>query len=70
MIVFDVPGVRDVVVDGKTGFVVAQDDLDGLVAATGRIVEKPLLIETMGHAARDTASSTSTSQPSAPAGEP
>jgi glycosyltransferase involved in cell wall biosynthesis len=35
----DVPGARDIVLDGQTGCVVAIDDVDALVAATGSLVE-------------------------------
>ena len=48
----DVPGVRSVIDDGTTGFVVEVEDLDGMVSALARLVEDPGLRRTMGDAAR------------------
>ncbi|MGD0881404.1 MAG: glycosyltransferase family 4 protein [Acidimicrobiales bacterium] len=48
----DVPGVRSVVDDGTTGFIVDVDDLDGMVDALARLVEQPSLRSAMGEAAR------------------
>lgn len=48
----DVPGVRSVIEDGVTGFVVPVDDHDALVRATARLVEDEGLRRTMGSAAR------------------
>jgi glycosyltransferase involved in cell wall biosynthesis len=48
----DVPGAADVVEDGVTGFVVAVDDMAGLVDATRRLVEDQGLRIEMGSAAR------------------
>ncbi|HLM95024.1 MAG TPA: glycosyltransferase [Acidimicrobiales bacterium] len=48
----DVPGVRSVVDDGITGFVVGVDDLDAMVEATSRLLSGPSLRHAMGGAAR------------------
>ncbi len=48
----DVPGVRTVVEDGVTGYVVGVDDLDGMVAHLARLVGDAGLRTTMGAAAR------------------
>jgi glycosyltransferase involved in cell wall biosynthesis len=48
----DVPGVRTVVEDGTTGYVVDVDDLDGMVAHLARLIEDPDHRRTMGEAAR------------------
>ncbi len=48
----DVPGVRSVVDDGTTGFVLGVEDFDGMVSALARLVEDPALRHSMGEAAR------------------
>jgi glycosyltransferase involved in cell wall biosynthesis len=48
----DVPGVRTIVDDGRTGLVVPEDDLPALVEATGRLVRESDLRMAMGRAAR------------------
>ena len=48
----DVPGVRTVIDDGTTGYVVGVDDLDGMVAQLARLIESENLRRTMGEAAR------------------
>ena len=48
----DVPGVRSVIDDGTTGWVLGVEDLDGMVSALARLVEEPELRRTMGEAAR------------------
>ncbi len=48
----DVPGVRSVIEDGKTGFIVDPEDLDGMVTALSRLVEDGDLRRSMGDAAR------------------
>jgi glycosyltransferase involved in cell wall biosynthesis len=48
----DVPGVRTIVEDGRTGLVVPEDDLPALVGATGRLVQEADLRSAMGRAAR------------------
>jgi glycosyltransferase involved in cell wall biosynthesis len=48
-----VPGVRDVVVDGTTGFVVPAGDVDALVRRTAELVADPALRRRLGAAARD-----------------
>ena len=48
----DVPGVRSVIEDGTTGFIVDPEDLDDMVAALSRLVEDRELRTRMGDAAR------------------
>ena len=48
----DVPGVRSVVDDGVTGYVVDVDDLEGMVDALSRLVGDEALRQAMGKAAR------------------
>ena len=48
----DVPGVRSVVVDGSTGFVVGPEDAAALADRLARLVEDADLRRTMGEAAR------------------
>ena len=48
----DVPGVRSVIDDGTTGFVLDVDDLDGMVSVLARLVEDREQRTTMGGAAR------------------
>jgi len=47
----DVPGVRDVVIDGLTGQVVPEGDLRGLTAAVGRLVQEDAVRSQMSSAA-------------------
>jgi glycosyltransferase involved in cell wall biosynthesis len=53
----DVPGVRDVVRDGETGFVVGVDDVDGLTAGVLRLLTDPATTSRMALAARRDAES-------------
>ncbi len=48
----DVPGVRTIVEHGTTGLVVGEEDLAGMVSATGRLLDEAALREAMGQAAR------------------
>jgi len=48
----DVPGVRTIVRDGETGFIVDVDDMQNLVASTAKLLDEPALRSTMGGAAR------------------
>ncbi len=48
----DVPGVRSIVTDGQTGFVVPVDDRPAMEAATARLLGDPDLRSAMGQAAR------------------
>jgi len=48
----DVPGVRTIVEHGTTGVVVGEEDLAGMVSATGRLLDEAALRESMGQAAR------------------
>ena len=48
----DVPGVRSVIDDGVTGYVVGVDDLDAMVAHLARLVSDGGLRAAMGAAAR------------------
>jgi glycosyltransferase involved in cell wall biosynthesis len=47
-----VPGVGSIVKDGETGFVVPVDDLPGMIAATARLLDDPVLRSSMARAAR------------------
>jgi glycosyltransferase involved in cell wall biosynthesis len=47
-----VPGARDVVEEGETGFVVDVDDTDGLLRAVQRLADDPSLRRVMGDRAR------------------
>jgi len=49
----DMPGCRDIVVDGTTGLLVAPRDVDGLVRAIERLAADPGLRATLGLAARE-----------------
>lgn len=49
----DVPGARDVVVDGVTGSIVGVDDEDGLADAVERLLADGALRSKMGEAARE-----------------
>jgi glycosyltransferase involved in cell wall biosynthesis len=48
----DVPGARDIVEHERTGFVVAVDDLEGLIGCTRALVDDPELRARLGDAAR------------------
>ena len=47
------PGVRESVVDGKTGFLVRPNDPREMSVAIGRIVDSPALVTTLGQNARE-----------------
>jgi glycosyltransferase involved in cell wall biosynthesis len=51
-IVTDVPGCRDAVIDGETGYLVPPRDVAALVAAIGDLLVNPRLMAEMGYAAR------------------
>lgn len=48
-----VPGVHDIVEDGRTGLVIGVDDAQGLIEAVHQLVADPLLRDEMGRRARD-----------------
>ena len=48
----DVPGCREVVIDGKNGLLVEPKDIDGLVAAIRQLVEQKDLRQRMGEQGR------------------
>jgi glycosyltransferase involved in cell wall biosynthesis len=48
----DVPGVRSIILDDETGYVVGSDDLDGMVKATIGLLTEPGQRTAMGEAAR------------------
>jgi glycosyltransferase involved in cell wall biosynthesis len=48
----DVPGVRTIIGDGETGFVVPHDDIGAMTDATERLLSDTTLRSTMGGAAR------------------
>lgn len=52
IITTDMPGCRDTVERGVTGFLVPPHDIDALVVALLRFIEAPTLIAEMGRASR------------------
>lgn len=46
------PGIRESVIDGETGFLVAPDDPQGMAAAMRGLVQSPDLVQSLGRAAR------------------
>ena len=46
------PGIRESVIDGKTGFLVPQEDAEAMTAAMRGIVESPSLVSSLGAAGR------------------
>ena len=46
------PGIRESVIDGETGFLVPQDDPQGMAAAMRGLVQSPDLVQSLGRAAR------------------
>lgn len=51
VIASDIGGLRDIVVDGETGLLVAPEDRDALVAAMRRLIDDAVLRERLGAAA-------------------
>jgi glycosyltransferase involved in cell wall biosynthesis len=51
----DVGGVRDIVADGRSGFVVAPGDMDAVADRLARLAAQPELRERMGHEGREQA---------------
>jgi len=52
LVATDIPGCREAVVDGQTGFLVPPRDPAALAAALRRLIEDPALRARMGAAAR------------------
>jgi glycosyltransferase involved in cell wall biosynthesis len=52
VVAFDSGGIRDWLVDGDTGFLVARGDLWALAARIGRLVADDSLVDAMGAAAQ------------------
>ena len=52
----DAPGLRDSVVDGRTGVLVPHGDVDALAGALRRLMDRPELRDQLGGAAREWAS--------------
>jgi len=50
---FDVDGAREVVIPGRTGCLVAPEDVDGLVDAIGRLAADPALRQALGRQGRE-----------------
>jgi len=48
----DAPGLRDSVVDGRTGFLVPHGDVEALAGALARILRDPALRDRLGRQAR------------------
>jgi glycosyltransferase involved in cell wall biosynthesis len=46
------PGIRESVIDGETGFLVPQNDIEAMTAAMRGIVESPALVASLGAAGR------------------
>jgi glycosyltransferase involved in cell wall biosynthesis len=46
------PGIRESVIDGATGFLVPQNDAQGMTAAMRGLVQSPKLLDVLGSAAR------------------
>ncbi len=46
-------GIVDVVAEGRTGFLVDEEDVDAMAAAMGRLAESPQLAAELGAAGRD-----------------
>lgn len=53
VITTDMPGCRDAVADGETGFVIAPRNVAALAGAMRRFIDEPELIVSMGRTARD-----------------
>ena len=53
VIVSDIPGMREAVIDGITGFLVRRGDTAALACAIKKILHDPALRQRMGRAARD-----------------
>jgi glycosyltransferase involved in cell wall biosynthesis len=51
-VAFDLPAAREIVVDGTTGLLVPQDDIDALAGALGAILAAPARARTLGTAGR------------------
>ena len=54
-VLFDVPGLEDIIMDGENGFIVPQDDVGAMAASVSRILADPKLSEGMSARARDLA---------------
>jgi len=52
MVATDVPGCREIAIDGETGLLVGVDDPAALAAAIGRLAAAPQLRAQFGEAAR------------------
>ena len=48
----DSPGIRESILDGKTGYLVRHGDPAAMAAAMGRLADDPTLVATLGTAAR------------------
>jgi glycosyltransferase involved in cell wall biosynthesis len=51
-VAFDLPAAREIVVDGTTGLLVPQDDIDALAGALGAVLASPGRARTLGMAGR------------------
>lgn len=52
LIAFDVPGSREIIVDGENGYLLPSGDQEGLERAIGQLIREPALRERMGSASR------------------
>lgn len=51
-IIFDVPGLEDIISDGENGYIVPQDDIDGAAKKVVLLLENKELCQAMGEKAR------------------
>ncbi|GAP65024.1 glycosyl transferase family 1 [Mizugakiibacter sediminis] len=56
VVAFDVPGLRDVVVNGTTGMLLPCEDVGGVAAACHELIESPAIAQKMGEAGHARAS--------------
>ena len=54
-VAWDIPAMREVVLEGETGFLVPENDLEGLAAALTRLRDDPALRARLGARARERA---------------
>ncbi|MEO1036546.1 MAG: glycosyltransferase family 4 protein [Pseudomonadota bacterium] len=53
LVAYDVPGCREIVVDGQNGFLVPAGDIEKLAAAVDRLIASPELRRSMGRKSRE-----------------
>lgn len=55
VITTDAPGCREVVIDGKNGFLIPPQNVTSLIEAMEKFIQSPELVDKMGHASRQLA---------------